>query len=340
MENVEREFKNFIGIDVSKDTLDLSLCTGGKIQVHHKVDNKRAAIKKHLEKLCKDYSLDKAETLLVVEYTGMYNAHLYGVASEAGFNLSAVPGLEIKLSQGMAKGKNDKVDSARIARYGHDKRDVLAPTVLPEGKLAEVKEVLSARRLLVKQRKAVMTRLQESKGFLDKDTWRATSRVLLKNVKVLDASINKLEAQVKELLAKDEDLDAKNKLVQSVPGIGLITAAHILVYTCAFKKIKTPREFASYAGVAPFGRQSGTSIKGKPKVSNMANKTMKTLLHLCAMTARSCDEEIKAFYERKIAEGKEKMLVMNAVRNKLIHRVFACVNQGRPYFKNYYPSTS
>ena len=142
------------------------------------------------------------------------------------------------------------------------------------------------------------------------------------------------------MLAKDEDLDAKNKLVQSVPGIGLITAAHVLVYTCAFKKIKTPREFASYAGVAPFGRQSGTSIKGKPKVSNMANKTMKTLLHLCAMTARSCDEEIKAFYERKIAEGKEKMLVMNAVRNKLIHRVFACVNQGRPYFKNYYPSTS
>lgn len=335
MENVEREFKNFIGIDVSKETLDFSLSTNGKIQVHHKVDNKQAAIKKLLSKICKDFALDKGETLLVLEYTGMYNAHLYAAAAASGFAVCVVPGLQIKLSQGMARGKSDKVDSGRIARYGYSKRDELGPSVLPTGKLAEVKEVLSARRLLVKQRKAAMTRVQESKGFLDKATWSTTAKVLLKIVKALDAAINKLETQIKELLAADEELDAIDKLVQSVPGIGLVTSAHILVYTCAFKKIKTPREFASYAGVAPFPRQSGTSIRGKTGVSHMANKKVKTLLHLCAMTARTCDEEIKVFYERKVGEGKTNMTVMNAIRNKLIHRVYACVNNRRPYVKNY-----
>lgn len=103
-----------------------------------------------------------------------------------------------------------------------------------------------------------------------------------------------------------------------------------------FKDINCAKQFACYSGVAPYQYGSGTSIRGKTRVSHMANKTMKTLLHsMAALVATSCNAEIKIYYERKVAEGKNKMLVLNAVRNKLIHRIFACVKQNRLFITNY-----
>ncbi|RZK16725.1 MAG: IS110 family transposase, partial [Flavobacterium sp.] len=102
-----------------------------------------------------------------------------------------------------------------------------------------------------------------------------------------------------------------------------------------FKDITDPRKFACYSGVAPFEHRSGSSVRGKSRVSSLGNKAVKSLLHLAAMAAIGCNEELKDYYQRKVAEGKNKMLVLNAVRNKLIHRIFACVNQNRKYEKIY-----
>ena len=124
-------------------------------------------------------------------------------------------------------------------------------------------------------------------------------------------------------------------LVTSVTGIGAVTATQIILTTNEFKDINDPKKYACYAGVAPFTRESGV-MKGKSRVSHMANKTVKTLLHLAAMTAIQYNEDLKKFYERKtMEEKKNKMSVLNAVRNKLIARIFACVNQNRKYDKTY-----
>jgi len=89
------------------------------------------------------------------------------------------------------------------------------------------------------------------------------------------------------------------------------------------------------SGVAPFKHQSGSSIRGRTRVSKLANMTMKTLFSLGATSAIQHSPEIKQYYQRKLAEGKKPMSVINAVRNKLITRIFACVNQERKYEKNY-----
>ena len=114
-----------------------------------------------------------------------------------------------------------------------------------------------------------------------------------------------------------------------------MTAVTLLAYTKGFTTFSTAKQLACYCGVVPFSKTSGSSVRFKPTVSNMANKKLKKLLHLCALSAIKNDPEIKLYFERKVGEGKNKMCVINAVRNKLIHRVFAVVRDDRFFEENH-----
>ena len=120
----------------------------------------------------------------------------------------------------------------------------------------------------------------------------------------------------------------------SVPGVGKVLCWHLLARTEGFSIIDNPRKLACYAGVVPFEHQSGTSIYKKPKVSYYADKTLKSLLHLGAMSAIRCKNDLRVYYLRKVSQGKNKMAVINAVRNKIIHRVYAVIKNEKIY-KNY-----
>lgn len=116
-----------------------------------------------------------------------------------------------------------------------------------------------------------------------------------------------------------------------MPGVGPVTAMQIILSTNEFMNINDPKKFASYAGVAPFIRASGLKYQ-KAMVSKHANKRMKTLLHMCALAAIRSDADMENYYRRKTSgEGKPKLVVINAVRYKLISRIFACVKKERPY---------
>jgi len=123
-------------------------------------------------------------------------------------------------------------------------------------------------------------------------------------------------------------------LMTSIQGVGQITACEIILTTNEFKHIKQPRQYACYAGVAPFEHSSGKK-QSRARVSHMANKKVKKLLHLAALAAIRCNKDLKTYYTRIVQEGKNKMLVSNAVRNKLIHRLFACIKNNRPYIDTY-----
>ena len=143
-----------------------------------------------------------------------------------------------------------------------------------------------------------------------------------------------MDRSIAALIAGDADLARQYERLTSVPGIGPVTAAEVLVTTNEFKTSTDPKQYACYAGVVPFERSSGQR-KGRPQVSPQANKRVKQLLHLAALSAVRYCAEMRAYYDRKVAEGKNKMLVLNNVRNKLVHRLFACVLQDRNYDKNY-----
>lgn len=148
-------------------------------------------------------------------------------------------------------------------------------------------------------------------------------------LKGIDKDLKNIELKLDELVKTDENLNEIYKQATSVPGVGRITALFLIVFTDEFTMYSTPRQLACYCGVVPFEYTSGKSVKGRPRVHYMANKKMKKQLHMCALSAVTYDPEMKAYYERKVAEGKSKMLVINNVRNKLVHRVCACIRENR-----------
>jgi transposase len=118
-----------------------------------------------------------------------------------------------------------------------------------------------------------------------------------------------------------------------VVGIGFVTAINLIVHTDGFSIMNDARKLACFCGVAPFEYSSGTSVKGKTKVHPMANKKLKCNLHMASLTAVKLDPGLKSYYEIKVAEGKNKLSVLNAVRNKLLARVVSCVNNRKMYVK-------
>ncbi|MDQ3845606.1 MAG: IS110 family transposase, partial [Bacteroidota bacterium] len=129
----------------------------------------------------------------------------------------------------------------------------------------------------------------------------------------------------------DEALSNLYLLITSVVGIGFVTAVNLIVHTNEFVVLHDVRKLACYCGVAPFPYKSGTTIRGKTKVHPMANKKLKCNLHMASLTAVKLNYELKNYYERKVAEGKNKMSVLNPVKCKLLARVVAVVNKGEKY---------
>ena len=146
-----------------------------------------------------------------------------------------------------------------------------------------------------------------------------------------------IDAQIETLIQGDSRLKELFDLMVSVPGIGIATATatEILVTTNELKTINDPKKMACHAGVAPFEHRSGTSVRGKTQVSHQARKRLKSLFHLGAMSAIRMKGELQDYYQRKVSEGKNKMLVLNAVRNKLIHRIYAVIKRGEKYDKTF-----
>jgi transposase len=136
---------------------------------------------------------------------------------------------------------------------------------------------------------------------------------------------------MKEITSKNEVIKEQMSLITSIPGIGQNTAWYLIVTTNGFKNFSEWRKLACYAGVAPFEYSSGTSVKGRTKVHSLADKKMKSLLHMCALTTIKNNAELKEYYTRKREEGKPSMLVLNNVKCKLLSRVFAVVKRKQPF---------
>ena len=135
----------------------------------------------------------------------------------------------------------------------------------------------------------------------------------------------------------------QGKIVQSIPGFGQVIASKLIQVTYGFTRLTDPRQLACFAGVAPFEYSSGTSLKGKTRISHLANKEIKNLsrsfgrkmLHLAALVTIRKGNIMHDYFNRKVAQGKNKMSVINAVRNKLIHILLACIKNNTMYQKNY-----
>jgi transposase len=246
-----------------------------------------------------------------------------------------VSSLAAKRSMGLKRGKTDKVDAAALADYAYRFRDDLQPAPPPNRVLIEAKRFFSLREQLVRDRSGLMSRLCVEERMLKVNSKDLAVRIQQKVIRQLTQEIDRVEKEINRLIVSDPELKRNHELVTSVKGIGDQTAIYLLITTENFTMFKDWRKYACYAGIAPFENSSGTSIRGNTKVSQLANKCSKKLLGNCAASAIQCNPELKAYYQRRLDQGKHKMSTLNIVRNKLLSRAFAVVHRQQPYVDLY-----
>lgn len=329
------ELNHYIGIDVSKATLDFCVRDQHAVVLNTTCNNDKKSIKSLIKKLRKLPDFTITGVVFCMEYTGIYNNHLLDCLLAVKAKIWLESAMRIKHSQGMLRGKNDKVDAERIALYAYTYRNQIKLWEPPRKEVIELKNLITLRDRLVNSMKQLKTPLKEHSEFFSASVTKIEKKVFKGTLAAIEKDLQSVEKMINDLIDKDPHLKELHKLITSVDGVGTITAINILVSTNEFKSISDPQKFACYSGVAPFEHQSGSSIKGKARVSHLANKKIKTLLHLAAMAALNVKGELREYYQRKVEEGKNKMSTINAIRNKIIRRIFAVVKRGWAYEKNY-----
>ena len=329
----------FIGIDVSKPFFDASLMA----VVNHvkqtvetaKFDNSIAGMKL-FEKWLKLHKVTMNEySMVVIENTGIYHRLLWAFCSKKHLPIHIGNAAHIKWSFGIARGKNDKVDSIRLCNYTYKESDTLKATGALDPHLLQLKDFISARTKLLKQITSIKVSANELEGINDKSHQKLITQSLKSAIDGITKSISNIEEQIKKIIAANQGFKRSYDLLISIPGIGHVTAVYLIGCTANFAGNPSGKQLACYAGVAPFEHSSGISIKGKTRVHRMANKDLKKLLHLCALSVIQYNEEFKVYYHRKKDEGKHSMSILNAVRNKIALRVAAVIKNQTPYKNNY-----
>ncbi|WP_231492197.1 transposase [Pedobacter sp. Leaf170] len=330
------KIRYFVGIDVSKLTFNYCLRYGGNNVLNGKAGNNVESIKEFIATLKEIPEFKLGQAIFGLEVTGVYGLTLMNTLSKMRAKVVVEPAIKIKNSLGIVRGKNDKLDAARITRYLIKNLQELKLWTPRRLIIDELDSLSTMRDRIVKVNSMLNVPLDEDEGFINKQISDNNRKLCAPTISNCQQLMLDIDARIFTTWKNDERCNRLMQIMLSVKGIGSVTALAILIQTNEFKSITTARQFASYCGVAPFEYNSGTSVKRISRVSSMANKYVKSLLHNCVRSCIGFDPEIKAYYKRRVeVDKKNKMTVMNAIKFKLLCRVFACVRTDRMYEEGY-----
>ena len=312
--------KEIFGIDISKDVFDVYNVSKG----HQQFKNDVTGFKSFKRILSN-------KSLVVMEATGYYHYRLAQYLYKQGILVSVVNPLSVKrfIQMKLAKVKTDKSDAKAICEYGQINEVPLysALTDLQS-------ECLQLFRLLdnyLKKRTASKNKLhgEEVLGIPSKFVYRSLKR----DLKHLNKEVKGIESRLLELVKQDQQNQLT--LLKSIPGMGVKTALFLIVITDGFSKFENSKQLCSYVGITPTIRQSGSSVRGRSRISKVGNRKLRNLLFLCAFSACKHNKACREIYERIVNKGKSKKLALIAVANKLLKQAFAIAKSGLPYDENF-----
>ena len=332
---MKKNVKSVAGIDVSKKTFDIALganAPGASITKACFANNLQGY--QDLENWLKEQGLTFEEVLFCLENTGLYHRLLSAFLLHRKALVWVETPVQIKWSMGIQRGKSDTVDSERIYTYALRNQDKMKPYEQRDEIVQQIADYMALRERLQQCIKTLSLPIKELKSVGLIQAAKASEKASKKSMASMKKELDKLDKKIQELIESDPDLAEKYKHATSVKCVGFVEATYLIVYTNGFRRFDSAKQLASYSGIAPFEYSSGTSIRGRTKVHPMANKTLKTVLHMCAVSSVRHNPEMVAYFQRKVADGKNKMLVLNAIRNKVLQRVFACVRDRREYQLN------
>ena len=330
--------KIFIGIDFAKEKFDAALIEACGLhefgtRQFWTFSNDRKGYRQFL-KWVKGTASDalEAEMLFCGEDTGSCSLGLSNWLYGKGLDIWIENAYAIRHSSGIQRVKTDRADASMIAEYAwrhQDKAVIFEP--LSES-LSNLREVFLYRHKLVQQRVAMEVRKKDK---LSLESSKATSFIKRKSnllIAQIDKAIKDCDTMIDKIIADDPELAENYAIVTSIKGVARQNGACLLIYTNNFKRFDMDaRKIACYYGVAPFGKESGSSVHSPARTSHFANKLIKSLLSQSAQIARIFCPEIKEYYEGLIKRGKKHSVAINNVKNKLLRIIVALVKKKTMY---------
>lgn len=325
---MDAKVKHFIGCDVSKDTLDFAVYLPGKkikeFPHTQKKNNKQGFV--DFRKWLKSLDIDIKECVVALENTGLYGEVFTDWLWSNRVPFVVLNAAVLKKSYGaVIRGKADKIDAQRIADYLYTYREQLKPSEPTPQTIRDLRALRNQRKISVKQRAALRNQLHTQK----KNTIAYKRTMAL--IKAYDANIEGIEADIETLIGKTPEIEENYKRILTIPGVGPVNAVNVIIATANFTIMTDPRQFAAYACVAPYPNSSGTSVRNGSHVSKFGDRMIKADLSQAAHAAVTHKGDLKKYFDRKIGEGKNIYSVLNAVKFKIILRIFAVVKRKSDY---------
>jgi transposase len=269
----------------------------------------------------------------VMEATGVYHEALAYFLEERSYEVSIV--LPNKISSYMrtldVKTITDNTASRAITMFGLERK--LDTWKKPKEIYRKLRQLTRERDQLVQERTMVKNQLhaEQAEAFPN----NSSEKRIKDRIKMLDKQEQQIMDEVKIMIAQDEELKKMIVIICSLPGVGLLTAAIVLAETNGFDLIRNRRQLASYAGFDIIEKQSGTSVKGKPRISKKGNKYLRKAMHMPALTAMQRNERFKAIFSRIVSRHGIKMKAAVAIQRKLLEMIFTLYKTNKPFDKNY-----
>ena len=310
----------YFGIDISKDVFDVMDSNDN----YNQFENSQKGFIKFVRLLDKN-------SHCVMEATGYYHYKLAYYLIENNIRVSVENPLSVKrfIQMRLSKIKTDKSDAKMICLYGQN-----VDLKLWKGQSKNQIECLQITRLLslyFKQTTAIKNKIH-GEDVLGNPSLLVV-RSLKRSLKFKQKEIKHLEEKLTEIVKQDHQ-ELLTRL-QSIPGLGRKTSIMLIVLTDGFERFTSASELCSYSGLTPIIRQSGSSVRGRARISKMGNRKLRNLLFMCSFTACKNNKACKALYDRIVAKGKSKKLALIAVCNKLLKQAFAIAKSGLIYDETY-----
>ncbi len=334
---MKKVVKQVLGVDVAQKEL---VVTAGRIHedLTYELYASKTFANNHkgfaaMQLWIKQRSDESVSVRYVMEATGVYHEQFAYYLDEQGKEVSII--LPNKISNYMrtldVKTVTDKMSADAIARFGLER--TLDKWIKPKTAYRDMRQLTRERDQIVQERTVAKNQLhaEEAGAF----PYKNSIQRIKERIKLLDKQDQAVQKEIRELAKKDPQIEHNAQLICTIPGIGLTTAAIILAETNGFELIRNKRQLASYAGFDVKEKQSGTSVKGKPKISKRGNKYLRKALHMPALAAIKSDDRSKATFTRLVSKHGIKMKAAVAVQRKLLEMSYTIFKTQKPYNKEH-----